>query len=333
MKTTPYIWQQQQWSDLIQAFKQSHLSHALLFTGASQIGKFDFAQAITTALLCENLSAEYLPCRQCQSCQLLKVGNHPDYQLIQSDPKLALKTIKIEQIRDLSAWLPISSQVTNNRVVIIRNAEEMNNASANALLKTLEEPVSNRYIILTSSQPDQLLATIRSRCQQTFFGKAGKQTAKIWLKKHALINEKDIPLLLSLSQYSPLKALKLAEKDNFNLRKTYFKHFFELIKGREDPVLSAAKWLKNKDLPYHEWLLIWVMDLIRTHYKIEKNSLYQPDTEKNLQLLLDDINLRRLYQLYDDLLQMQTLWQPTVNKQLLLEKVLIKSTTLRTRMK
>ena len=91
---------------------------------------------------------------------MFNAGNHTDIKTITAEKEV----IKVDQIRDLSKNVVLSSTRNKYRIIIIENAEKMNKASANALLKTLEEPPKDVIIILTTNEIGRLLPTIKSRC-------------------------------------------------------------------------------------------------------------------------------------------------------------------------
>lgn len=162
------------------AFAAGRLAHGLLFAGPPGVGKSTTAQALAELLLCSNPSVASHPpvhCRQCDSCRLMAAGNHPDLHLIyrqlirieKEDSKaLALPVDVIQQYLLEPAGL--KPMLGHGKVFIIEEAHLMNIAAQNALLKTLEEPAPNSFIILLTEQPDRLLPTIRSRCQRVSFG-------------------------------------------------------------------------------------------------------------------------------------------------------------------
>ncbi len=100
-------------------------------------------------------------CGQCKSCQLHKAGNHPDLKVLNGKSE----SIGIDDIRLASDWLNKTAQISNAQVIIIEYAQNMTENAANALLKTLEEPTNNSFIILLNVGAKKLLPTIRSRCQ------------------------------------------------------------------------------------------------------------------------------------------------------------------------
>lgn len=156
---------------VIDALKRSiaanRVAHAYLFEGPDGCGKKTTALALIQTLFCkepQNGDA----CGICPSCRKLVSGNHPDLHLLQPLPDK--RDISIEQIRELQHALALRPFEASRKACLIEPAERMNEKSANALLKTLEEPPGHAIIILLAVQADSLLSTIRSRCQHLRFG-------------------------------------------------------------------------------------------------------------------------------------------------------------------
>lgn len=160
-----YPWQQSQWQQLLKQHQQRRLPQALLFSGQYGLGKKDFALVLAKLVLCE--AGGESACDICHSCQLFRAGNHPDFFTIY--PEENGKTIKVDQIRDLTASLNQTAQLNGYQVAVICPAESMNAAAANALLKTLEEPPGPVILILISHRLGGLPITIVSRCQKIAF--------------------------------------------------------------------------------------------------------------------------------------------------------------------
>ena len=150
--------------------KSGHIPHAFLFYGPEGIGKRRVAEAFASALLC---AGDEAPCGNCDSCRLLKDtdSRHPDYFFV--EPEIhgkSLRTIRIEEIRRLETDLSRLPVLSKRRVVVIDDAWLMNEAAANSLLKTLEEPAGEVVFILIAVSREKLLPTIVSRCTPIAFG-------------------------------------------------------------------------------------------------------------------------------------------------------------------
>jgi DNA polymerase III subunit delta' len=155
---------------LRQALVSGHMPHALLFIGNEGVGKGSTARALAQALNCENRQPDQDACGQCRSCRMFAADSHPDFWQINPEPELAQPQIKIEQIRELRRQVGFHPLAGSWRVVLLKPAETMNEAAANALLKTLEEPPEGNLFILTAVGDRDLLPTIVSRCRRLRFG-------------------------------------------------------------------------------------------------------------------------------------------------------------------
>jgi DNA polymerase-3 subunit delta' len=136
-------------------------AHAYLISGTPQIGKTTLARSLALALSCRSTHSPR-PCGQCRSCQLITAGKHPDVQLIEPDGA----RVKIDQVRALQHDLSLRPVEGRYRVAIFDQFEVATTEAQNALLKTLEEPPDYVVLIVLASDPELLLPTIVSRCQQ-----------------------------------------------------------------------------------------------------------------------------------------------------------------------
>jgi len=160
-------------------------AHALLLSGPSGLGQYDLALALARAWLCHRPTAQGA-CGQCASCHAIDVRTHPDLcVLLPETLSLALdwpldektqaeldgkkrkpsKEIKVEAAREVVGFTQLTRSGGASKVVLVYPAERLNGIAANALLKTLEEPVGQTRFVLATQAADQLLPTIRSRCQ------------------------------------------------------------------------------------------------------------------------------------------------------------------------
>jgi DNA polymerase-3 subunit delta' len=162
---------------LRQSAKGGRLAHAYAFVGPSGIGKRRFAFELARCLLCEKRSdADFEACGECASCQQVAAGTHPDLLtvgLIDGKRELVIRQFIGEKEtrgkEGLCYDVSLKPMSGRRRVAIIDDAEALNDESANALLKTLEEPPPDSVLILVATSGDLLLPTIRSRCQVIAF--------------------------------------------------------------------------------------------------------------------------------------------------------------------
>ena len=145
---------------LVQSLAEDRFSHATLITGARGMGKRSLADCIAQYLLCTGTQK---PCGVCPGCRQVLSGNHPD--LLKPAPPARKKTIPVEDIKSLNAFVSRAAYEGGRRVIILR-AEELNDNGQNALLKNLEEPLPGNYYLLTAESPSALLTTVVSRCRR-----------------------------------------------------------------------------------------------------------------------------------------------------------------------
>lgn len=151
----------QYWHKLQTIINNHRLAQSLLFVGTASSQIDLLIRRLMAALLC--CKGENEPCLECPDCLMSLQNEHPDLLLIQ--PEKAGTAIKIEQIRTLQTEIYQTTQRGNCRFILIKSAENMNKASANALLKILEEPPEHCRFILIATHLATLPATILSRCQ------------------------------------------------------------------------------------------------------------------------------------------------------------------------
>jgi len=140
------------------AMKRNQMHHAWLLHGVRGIGKFVLAEKLAAMLMCENHSA----CGECHACQMLHAGSHPDLISVGLEEKK--RDISIAQVREMLGFLSLSGAESENRVVILDDADRLNNQAANALLKGLEEPSPGSLLLMVCADAMKLPATVRSRC-------------------------------------------------------------------------------------------------------------------------------------------------------------------------
>ena len=202
---------------LTQLLAQERTPHALLFCGPEGVGKKRAALAVAASLLCAS-PAKGRPCGVCESCRALAAGAHPDFILVTPEKMgKTARSIKIEAIRSLRAKAARRPKLASRRVAILDDAETMNTAAANALLKTLEEPSGDAVFILVTGARQALLPTIVSRCMTAAFGPLSQEALSRVLAKNG-VPEREAAALLSLSDGSTGRALRLYAEDALALR-------------------------------------------------------------------------------------------------------------------
>ena len=211
---------------------QTRHAHALLLQGPRGVGQFELAMSLAQAWLCEAdvAPAQPRPCGRCASCRLVQARSHPDLLVLLPDAlreslgwdsadaddagsktskssktTKPSKEIKVEAVRGAVAFSQITTARGRCKVVVVHPAEQMNEVSANTLLKTLEEPPGKARFVLACSEPDALLATIRSRCQVVPMRLPPPDVAMAWLEEKKVA---DPAVMLAAAGGQPQEALE-----------------------------------------------------------------------------------------------------------------------------
>ena len=294
-----YPWQTEQMHRLLLMHQQNRLPHALLLSGPDGIGLKRFALVFVMRTLCLSNNNELEDaCGNCKGCELFKGKSHPDLYFIEPEEKG--KTIKVEQIRELIKYVSIKSFSADMKIIIIQSADAMNRVTANALLKTLEEPPEQSKIILLSHNPSKLPATIRSRCQRIDFKPTYNNETVSWLTERLAQSEIPPELLLRLSGGAPLQAIKLAtDEQHLACRHELLQDLSSLDKENSDPVKIASHWHEMGPDNTVSWLLRLTNDLIKLKLSSKKANITNLDLREDLQGLSNRLDLLKLIRGYE----------------------------------
>ncbi|HEY6033174.1 MAG TPA: hypothetical protein VIV58_02915 [Kofleriaceae bacterium] len=152
---------------LQRAIARDRVPHAYLFSGPAGAPLMDTAIALACALNCEVARGE--GCGECEACSKILAGIHPDVVTLVREG--AAQIVPIESVRNqVIARIGLPPHEARVRVFVVEEATALAPPAANALLKTLEEPPARTLFVLNTTAPEQLLPTIRSRCQRVRFG-------------------------------------------------------------------------------------------------------------------------------------------------------------------
>lgn len=206
------------------AMRMKRVPHAYLFYGMKGIGKRTLAEVFAKALNClaqrdfmqNGRSSEgvgFDSCDQCLSCVKADRSNHPDIMTVKADGQF----IRIKEIREVQEQMKFAPVEKGLRVFLMIDADRMNNVSANALLKTLEEPSRSNLLILITSSPHQLPVTILSRCQRVRFNPLQKETIASFLQDRLSMEPKRALAVASSSGGSVGKALELSDDSSVDI--------------------------------------------------------------------------------------------------------------------
>ncbi|CAO0823733.1 DNA polymerase III subunit delta' [Desulfarculales bacterium] len=168
MQLTGVIGQERALKQLETEMASGRLAHAYLFVGPIGSGRGSTALALFQALNCQDADAG-VACNQCPSCRRALSGQHEELMVLAPPGDQASAQIKVEAVREMIRSISFAPLGRHIRLVLIRQAAQLNLASANVLLKTLEEPPPRNILVLTVQTPGEILPTLVSRCRRVNF--------------------------------------------------------------------------------------------------------------------------------------------------------------------
>jgi DNA polymerase-3 subunit delta' len=241
---------------LQKAVEKGQVSHAYIFNGENGIGKMTTAKAFAKALLCEKNSS----CGFCQPCVQVEADNHPDVIYVTHEKEgITVDDIR-NQVNNTIAVKPYSSEY---KIYIIDDADKMNQAAQNALLKTIEEPPAYAVIILLADNKDAFLETILSRCVILNFGPIRESQVREYLHKYYGEGNVREELAVSYSMGNIGKAKRVMESDEFNEMKDHCLNMLSHIKEWEvHEIILYIKQIENYKDRIEEYL-----DIIAIYYR------------------------------------------------------------------
>ena len=240
------------------AMARDRIPHAYIFYGMEGIGKRTVAEVFAKALNCRSGRDNLDACDACASCLKIDHDNHPDVVKIKADGQF----IKIKEIRELQEQMKFRPFAGGKRVFIILDADKMNIVSANALLKTLEEPSTSNILILTTSRPHLLPATILSRCQHLRFNPLQREAVASYLQEKLSEDHKS-SYLISLSSGGSIGRAQALKDESYLIMREVILDVMSRIMAK-DPLrlLSAAN-----DLGQERQEILEVLCILQSGYR------------------------------------------------------------------
>ncbi|WP_431685914.1 DNA polymerase III subunit delta' [Hahella sp. NBU794] len=322
-------WLNKTWRDWVGLAHNDKVPSAILVAGQRGVGKNRLTSEYAKFLLCEQALRLERPCGDCRSCKLIEAGTHPDLQWLA--PEDGAKAIKIDQVRGLGDFIYAKPQISRRRICVLTPAEAMNAYSANAILKTLEEPPASAVILLVSQQISLLLPTIRSRCQIYTLAAPDRESVVNWLTQLDVPKERAYSLTESAGG-RPLTALAWHSQDILELRAEVLADWLNYLEGRVDAFTLAETWSKLDLERLADWLAIWLKQLLTATQVGEGEGSV---TEATLAGVGARLDTQQLVSLYAELIEIKRslVEQRNLNPQLMLESWLLANKRVRKRKK
>ena len=250
---------------LQKALQEDRLPHALLFAGPAGIGKSLFAQEIASHLLDSPL-------------ERIEKKTHPDFHALFPEGKSGIHSI--ETLRHLIDDVHAMPFEGVGKVFVIYDAERMQPAAANALLKTLEEPSPLTTLFLLTSRPQDILPTIQSRCSKVHFHPLAESEIVSLLKNRGVEERYALGAQGSIGKALELAEKKHLEEDLFS----FFENSYSDVE-RMQCIEKIEKAIEDEDPLKHSrqiehvlsCILMWDRDQIARNLKIPEEKLFFPN--------------------------------------------------------
>jgi DNA polymerase-3 subunit delta' len=326
------------------SIKRNRIAHAYLFSGEDGIGKKLTAVNVAKVLNCQNnhnelwkenneahinsphashiLHDEIDCCDNCPSCKKINTASHPDVFFIASPDN----QIKVDVIRELRASLSYKAFEGKWKVVIIDEADKLNQSAVNAFLKTLEEPSQQSLIMLISSKPELIPETIHSRCQRINFLPLPLSKMNNLLE-HRLIDsmkqmkrdEAMITSMLSGGRPGYVMSDNLVQK-----RDALFAEFKTLIRRADENCWGGRDTMEE----WFEWVHLWLRDAAVLKATGNASLLINYDREKELAAISKNAALNDILELSDTFYSLKRFLRFNLNKRVTLQQthLLLKKT-------
>ena len=322
------------------------LPGSLLFTGEEGIGKKLFALELAKALNCRNRSGVEA-CDECSSCKRIANSNFPPFsdaddnkeRMIWSEhADIAMvrpykEIIRVKPMRELEREANFRPFEGAKRVFIVEDAHYMNDQAANALLKTLEEPPETSHLILTTTNPMALLATIRSRCQMIRFAPIPAPEIEQFLIQKANSPADDAKLLARTSRGSLGRALAADIDDYRDRRESMLAILKSLtLTGDRARLLQASEELAAaKDRSDYEQSLDVLETLIRDAWGLAlgrpADSIINSDRLKDLNRIASELSSEKAASWLTTIEELRGALEVNINRRIASDGLLVSMAT------
>jgi len=260
-------------------------AQSYLLVGPQGVGKHMVGLWLAQTLNCMD-DGDARPCGACRSCRKIAQGKHPDVTLVEIEE--GKTTISIEQVRNCIQDLHLGPFEGNYKIYVFTRAERMDPRAADAMLKLLEEPPGQAILILLTTGVSFLPPTVVSRCRTVRLGLLSKEEVEEFLRGNEEVDPQRIPILVTLAEGRPGRALELNQEDGaWKVRTLTIEALLGLpTMNHADALNLADSWSRVKAAKrglaeyrnlIWEVMLHWFRDLALARLAGEKASLYTID--------------------------------------------------------
>ena len=302
--------------------REGRIPNAYLFEGPWGVGKTKTALALAAALVCRTESDE--ACGECPACVRAARFQHPDVRLLfpvmsdEDDPESIAEvlqaaaddphhvftyekaaSIRIGLTRDLLRELAYKPYEGRRREVILRDADRMREDQYSAMLKSLEEPGASTLWVLTTSRPNRLPPTIRSRCLRVRFTPLAEETIEGYLRERAGVGAAPARLLAALAAGSLSRALTMRGENVAGLRDEALRQLGAANSGDASRILAAANdaaaWSNREKMRRTlEFQFLLLRDLLRLRHGAPEDALVNRDRIADLKRVAPAVDVKEI---------------------------------------
>ena len=298
------------------AVASRHTGHAYIFSGEKGIGKYKTALEFARAMVCEN-SINGEPCEKCRHCEM---SSHPDIITVTNEyfEEASSKNIRVETIRKMKNDIYIKPFLADKKVYIIPDADTMNTASQNSILKVFEEPPAYCTIILISENIQSLLQTIRSRGTEIEFFPLSHEIIRTYLSEnYPYISPEEAAVYSRISGGSIGRAVELlSDPDIQRIRSEAIDGFLKLLHKGQRFIYDYIGFLKKNKTSIDfilDTLKSWARDSLLLKQGQSSELLINADKLSELTKFSETVNDSVPVKLLDTLINYQSYLAQNIN--------------------
>lgn len=320
IKINEMIGQEHIVSHFINAVKMDKLSHAYIINGEAGTGKKTIAKAFAALAQCQS-DQDDKPCGKCHSCMQCETSNQPDIKWITHEKP---NTISVDDVREqLNNDIIIRPYSSKYKIYIIDEAEKMNIAAQNAILKTIEEPPEYAIVILLTCNAASFLQTIMSRCVLLNMRPIRDDKVMKYLMEYKNIPSYIATIAAKFASGNLGKATQLAKSEEFNDMKNNVLQTVKHVKDMQMwELISAVKMVEKYKLEvnnYIDMMLLWYRDVLLYKATRDIDSLVFTDDISEISRQTSDYSFSDLQDIIDALDKAKLRLKANVNFDLVIE--------------